>query len=197
MPSINMIAPRRAEKKRLESNVRKLLFVIVIEVAVMVSIFTLLVTRVCGTQSDIANLDKQLAKLQPTVDKIEGYEKSTNELAPKLEILSQAKSDTTRWCRVLHALSMSLPDKTWLTRISTTTTPDYANITMSINGVSADQSLVGQTMLRLHDTVDDFNKVDLHYTQQAAIGPLTAVEFEMAAGIKLPKKANAKEVEKS
>ncbi|MEN6372066.1 MAG: PilN domain-containing protein [Armatimonadota bacterium] len=197
MPSINMIAPRRAEKKRLESNVRKLLLVIVVEAAVVVSIFTLMATRVIGTQSSITNLDRQLTKLQPTVDKIEGYEKSTKELAPKLEILNQAKSDTLRWCRVLNALSVSLPDKTWLTRISTTITTDNSDITMSINGVSADQSLVGQTMLRLHDTVADFSSVDLHYTQQTLVGPTNAVEFEMAAGIKLPKKADSKEAEKS
>lgn len=192
-----MIAPRRAEKKRLESNVRKLLLVIVVEVAVVVSIFTLIVTRMIGTQSNITNLDRQLSKLQPTVNKIESYEKSTKELAPKLELLNQAKSDTLRWCRVLNALSTSLPDKTWLTRISTTTAADFSDISVSINGVSADQSLVGQTMLKLHDTVIDFNNVDLHYTQQAVVGPLTAVEFEMVAGIKLPKKDTGKEVEKS
>lgn len=196
MPSINMIAPRRAEKKRLESNVRKLLLVIIVEIAVVVSISGLLVSRVYGTQSGISSLDKQLAKLQPTVDKITGYEKSTKELEPKLDALNQAKADTSKWCRVLHDLSISLPDKTWLTRISTTNNPNSKTIVVSLNGMSSDQSQVGQTMLRMHDMVADFENVDLNYTQKSAMGQINAVEFEMVAGIKAEKKAD-KEVEKS
>jgi len=196
MPSINMIAPRRAEKKRLESNIRKLLLVIIVEIAVVVSISGLLVTRVYRTQTCISNLDKQLAKLQPTVDKIKNYEKSTKELEPKLEVLNKAKADTSKWCRILHDLSISLPEKTWLTRFSTSNSQKSETIIVNLNGMSSDQSQVGQTMLRIHDMVADLENVDLNYTKKLSNERLDAVEFEVVADIKSEKKAD-KEVEKS
>lgn len=197
MPSINMIAPRRAEKLRLESNVRKLLMAIFIEALVIVCVAGFLVTRVYKTRSMISDLDVQLSKLQPTVNKIEDFEKATQSLTPKLGTLNDAKAETLRWCRMLNDVSFSLPDKMWLTRISATVEPQQPdNISVTLCGVAVDQGLVGQTMLRMHDMVTDFEGIDLHYTQKTIIGPLTAVEFEMAAAMK-PLKKTDKEVGKS
>ena len=197
MPSINMIAPRRAQKKRLESNVQRLVIVILAEVLLMLCIAGFLLMRIYGTRSMVGDLDVQLAKLEPTVHRIEYYDKATQGLKPKVDTLNQAKSQTLRWCRVLDDLSLSLPAKTWLTRISTT--PPQAGATeiiVNLNGVSASQELVGQAMLRMHDTVSDFRRLDLHFTQNAIVGFQTAVEFEVAAAIEIPKEA-PKEVEKS
>lgn len=197
MPSINMIAPRRAEKLRLESNVRKLLMAIFIEALVIVCVAGFLVTKVYKTRSMISDLDVQLSKLQPTVNKIEEFEKATQSLTPKLGTLNDAKAETLRWCRMLNDVSISLPDKMWLTRISAAVEPQQPdNISVTLSGVAVDQGLVGQTMLRMHDMVTDFEGIDLHYTQKTIIGPLTAVEFEMAAAMK-PLKKTDKEVGKS
>ncbi|MBI2841835.1 MAG: hypothetical protein HYX78_00385 [Armatimonadetes bacterium] len=193
MPSINMIAPRRAEKKRLESTVRKLVIVLLAEAVLITATAGLMVSRIYGTRSLIQDLDVQLTKLQPTVNTIEKYDKDTQALKPKLETLNEAKLTTLKWCRILDNLSASLPEKTWLTRVATVPPqPLAAEMVVNLNGVSASQNLVGETMLRMHDTVVDFNRLDLHFTQKSLVGKTTAVEFEMEAGIKI-----VEEVQKS
>jgi len=198
MPSINMIAPRRAERKRLESNVVRLLVVILVEVVAIVGISGLLLTRVYGTRVTITEKQVKLEELRPTVNKIEFYDKATKDLKPKLDTLNQANSETSRWCRVLDQVSISLPEKTWLTRLGTDPIqPAAAELCVKLNGISANQELIGDTMLRMHDTVSDFSRVDLHYTQKAVVGGLTAVEFELAGAIKLADKTGKEEVAKS
>lgn len=200
MPSINMIAPRRAEKKRLETNVRRLVLVILVEIVLTVSIAGILASRTYSTRSMVKGLEVQITKLQPTVHKIEYYDKAIQDLGPKVEILNGAKSDTMRWCRVLDDLSLSLPEKTWLTRLSTGPAQQAEEgLKLTLNGVSVNQNMVGEAMLRINDTVSDFSDLDLHYTQKTFVGLQQAVEFEIQASIELPKDndSNGEEVQKS
>jgi Tfp pilus assembly protein PilN len=187
LPSINMISPRRAEKRRLEANVRRLVVVILAEAIATVLVCGFMVSKILRAQSGISDLQITIAKLQPTVAKIDYYEKATGELKPKLDTLNQAKSITLRWQRVLDNLSVSMPDKTWLTRIAAQSpaTPEAKEMVVSMNGVSASQQLVGETMLRIQNSVRDFDHLDLHFTQKSASGGQDAVEFEIAASVKL------------
>jgi len=187
MPSINMIAPRRSEQKRLEVNLRRLIIAILLEIVLLLGIMGIMFTRIYSVHAKIADMDVQQMKLQPTVRRIDECEKELSALKPKLETLTKAKNDTLRWCRVMDALARSMPDKAWLTRLTANQPSDPAspNMTVSINGVAPNQNLVGQAMLRIHDNVTDFDMLDLHYTQKTNVGTRSAVEFELGAGIKL------------
>lgn len=200
MPSINMIAPRRAEKKRLEKNVRRLLMAILAEAVLIVGVSLLMLTGIYTTKAKAEKCSQDLQVLQPKVKLIENCDKETMVLKPKLETLDKAKTDTYRWCRVMDKLSSSLPDKTWLTRVATVMPQvgqESQAMAVSINGVAANQQLVGDAMLRMHDMVKDFDSIDLHFTQKTMIGFTPAVEFEVAAAIKVPKEENKREVQKS
>lgn len=197
MPSINMIAPKRAEQKRLERIARKILIIILAEVILTVSASGVVLTRAYRTKVTIKDYDVRLSKLQPTVKKIETYEKAIKTLKPKVELLTKAETETLRWCRIMDCLSSSVPDKTWLTRIHTslsTNSKSAGDIEVNINGISQSQNLVGETMLRMHDQVKDFDKVDLHFTQNSATRTSSAVEFEIGADIKSPKSKDKQEV---
>ncbi len=199
MPSINMISPRRAEKRRLESNLRRLLVAIVVEVMVVLGVSGMMVLKISSTKADISGLNADIDKLRPTLSKIEYYNKEISTLKPKLDTLNLAKSDTLRWRRVLDDLSASLPQKTWLTRLAAQAPSDATKpeILVSLSGVSASQQLVGETMLRMQDKVSDFDKLDLNFTQKANAGSRDAVEFQVAAIVKLVAEKDKKEVEKS
>ena len=199
MSSINMISPRRAEKRRLEVNVRKLLLVIIAEAVLVVGVMGLLMSRIWATNSRITDLQVKITELQPTVHKIEYYEKAIGELKPKLDTLGRARTDTERWRRVLDDLSISLPQKTWLTRIAAVapSNPTSPEMVVNLNGISASQELVGETMLRIQRSVPDFDHLDLHYTQKSTAGSQSAVEFEVAGAIKLVEEKDIKEVDKS
>ena len=191
MPSINMIAARRSEKKRLETNVRRLLAVIVAEIVVGVLLGSVFTIKILNTRARIADLNVDLARLQPTVTKIENYEKLTAKLGPKLDVLSDAKTQTLRWYNLMGEMTEALPPETWLTRIATvskTQTQEEtgtapAGIAVNFNGMSVNQNKVGDAMLNLN-SYPDFERVDLNFTQKAAVGKLQTIEFEIAVLLK-------------
>ena len=194
MPSINMIAPRRAEKRRVERDMRRLVVVIVVELVFAVALGGWVCTRLLTTRSRINDLDAQLAKLQPVVKQIADYETATKQLAPKMELLNQAKDRTMRWYNTLDRLTQSMPQSTYLTRLNTgKVDKDDTGIDVNINGISVSQARIGETMMRLH-SVPDFNSVDLHYTQKATVGTATALEFEIGAQMKINNSTAAKGV---
>ena len=187
MPSINMIAPRRNEMKRLERGIHTLVLIILAELFAVLTLTAVMSARTVGTKSRTADLEAELAKLQPIVGKIEFYEKASEALQPKVELLDSARDRTMRWHHMLQALSTTMPNNTWLTRIATVSSQQgsESNITaLSVNGISTSQNLIGETMLRLN-SYKGFDKVDLHFTQRGAVGKRQVLEFEIGAGLKM------------
>lgn len=182
MPSINMIAPRRAEKIRVERDIRRLMIVVLAEVVVALVMGGWVGTKILTTNNKIYALNEEMGKLRPIVKEIEDYNRKTTALAPKLKLLNEAKDCTMRWYNVLDKLTQSMPDSTYLTRVSTTSVkPDDPVVNVNINGVSATQAKVGETMLRLQ-TIPEFEQVDLRFTQKSNMG--SALDFEIAAAMK-------------
>ena len=187
MPSINMIAPRRNEMKRLERGIHTLVFVLLAELFVVVALTAVMSARTVGIRSRTADLEAELAKLQPIVAKIEFYEKASDALKPKLDLLDNARDRTMRWCHMLQALSTTMPEDTWITRIATVPPQPglESNIaTLNVNGISTSQNLIGETMLRLN-SYKGFDAVDLHFTQRGVVGKRQVLEFEIGAGLKM------------
>jgi len=195
MPSINMIAPRRVEKRRLERDMRRLVAVILAELVCAVAVGGWVCTKLLTTRSRIGDLDVQLARLQPIVKQIEEYESATKQLAPKLDLLSKAKERTLQWYNSLDRLTQSFPQSTYLTHLATKRSEkkDDAGTTVNLSGVSISQTKIGETMLRLA-AIPDFRRVDLHFTQPTTIVGCPAIEFEIGATMKggeAPKGAKA------
>lgn len=195
MPSINMIAPRRAEKRRFERDMRRLVIVIIVELVVAVGLGGWMCTRYFTTRAQVDELTAQLAKLEPVVKEIEQYDKATAKLKPKLDLLNQAKDDTMRWFNTLDRLTQCVPSSAWLTQINTGRDRDGSSLTISLNGMSATQANVGEAMLRLH-TIPELENVSLHYTQERVNRTGSAFEFEIGANMK-PGGKDAKEVKGS
>lgn len=188
MPSINMIAPRRAEKRRAERDMRRLAMVILAELVFAVCLGGYVCTKLWATRCQISDNQAQITKLQPQVREIERYESDTAQLTPKLGLLNQAKIRTMRWYNTLDKLTQSMPAQTYLTRLSTGKgSPTDTTVTVSLTGVSSAQANVGEAMIRLQ-SVPDLQSVELHYTQKACVNTSPAVEFEIGAGMK-PDKA--------
>ncbi|MCX8052246.1 MAG: PilN domain-containing protein [Armatimonadetes bacterium] len=185
MPSINMIAPRRAEKRRLERDMRRLMAVILAEIVCAVALGGWVCTKLITTRARIGELDVQLARLRPIVRQIEEYDNATRKLAPKLELLNKAKERTMRWYNSLDRLTQSLPQSTYLTRIETRLSEkkDDAGATVNLTGISISQARIGETILRLA-AIPDFERVDLYYSQPNSIDGRPAIEFSVGAVMK-------------
>jgi Tfp pilus assembly protein PilN len=202
-----MIAPRRAEKHRMERDMRRLAILVLAELVFAVGLGGWVITKTLTTRNRIADLDTQIAKLQPIVKQIKTYDGATSKLKPKLKLLNEAKDLTMRWYNTLDRLTESLPQQTYLTRVGTGSSrvpgkQDSDKTEMLIAGVSANQALVGETMLRMQ-AIPDLTEINLHYTKDTSlpeyvinlIGPrssrqrneIVAVEWQIGTEIKLGK----------
>ncbi len=180
MPSINMIAPRRAEKRRLEQAMRRLVVVILAELVFVMALGGWVFMKTLTTRASIAELNARMQTLAPSIKKVKDLDKRTAKLRPKVDLLNQAKTNTMRWYNTLDRLTQSVPASTWLTRLSTTTDITTKALVLNLNGMTSDQANVGETMMRLQAN-PDFKSVDLHYTQKGTMNAVQAIEFEIGA----------------
>lgn len=195
MPSINMIASRRADKQRQEMNIRKLLYGISVEVGCVILALTALSVREVTMRGHISDLASQIQNLQPKVNKIQALQDEMTAMQPKVDTLDGARADTLFWYSNLSAITNSLPDKTWLTSLGVTSatagapgsgTPGNgagADPTVTLAGVTLNQSLVGEAMLRMNQT-PGLDHVDLTSSQQQKTGATDTVAFQMTVHLK-------------
>jgi Tfp pilus assembly protein PilN len=175
-----MIAPRRAEKRRLEHAMRRLALLILAELVFVVALGGWVFTKTITTRATIAEFNAQLQTLAPKIKTIQALENKTSELKPKVDLLNEAMAKTMCWYNALDRLTQSVPESAWLTRISTTNSAGSKDMTLNIAGMTDEQARVGETMLRLHSN-PYFKSVDLHYTQKSSQGKSEAIEFEIGA----------------
>ena len=196
MPSINMIALRREEKRHQEKNARKLLYSIAGEIGVVTAAAFFLTARILVTQGHISDLSDQLAKLKPQVAQIQALQAQTAALQPKVDTLDGAKADTLFWYNNFYAVTDSLPPKTWLTALGTgagtgaaaaaAAAPGSASGTdpvLNLSGVALSEAVVGQSMLRMNQS-PRLDHVDLSFVQSQKIGQMDAVSFQMTVHLK-------------
>jgi Tfp pilus assembly protein PilN len=196
MPSINMIAPRRALKKRFERDVRKLVIVLLAELFVAVLLGGGLCTKLLTTKLQISNLDRQLSKLEPVVTEIDKYDTATSELLPKLGLLYEAKSSTMRWYNILDSMTRSIPQPAYINSLNSgneiinlimngadkNSGKNIANLSTTLNiiGIATSQAQVGETMLRLNK-IPEFKTVELKSAKNCGPGLIQGVNFEIKA----------------
>ena len=194
MPSINLIAARREEKRRQEQSIRRLLGAVLGEMGAVVGVGVLMSLQLAGIHHRVDAYNDQIKTLEPKVSQIATLQSDTAKIAPKVTTLDSAKADTLFWYSNLCAVTNSLPPQTWLTSIGTTgsttaaATPGAASgtdPTMAISGVAASQDAVGQTMLRMNQS-PNLDHVDLAFVQQQAATKEAAssVTFQMTVHLK-------------
>jgi Tfp pilus assembly protein PilN len=118
MPNINLIAPRREEKKKLERAAGQLFVGLGSSVGVLLLLASYMAARHLSMNADMDSAKQRMEKIQPTLDEIERVKKETGDLLPKVEQLEAAKLQTLRWKAVFLALSKTTPQNTWLTQLS-------------------------------------------------------------------------------
>ena len=195
MPSINMIALRRQEKRHQEQNARKLLYSIAGEVGLVLVVASVMTARIVVAQGHVNDLSDQLVKLKPQVAQIQTLQAQTAALQPKVDTLDGAKADTLFWYNSFYAVTASLPEKTWLTSLGTgagagaasgSTAPGTVagtDPTLSLTGIAMTDAAVGQSMLRMNQS-PRLDHVELSFVQAQKIGPADTVSFQMTVHLK-------------
>lgn len=181
MPMINMIAARRAERKRLEKNIRILVFSVLGVIVLGVALFTTLEIRNMQLQGDLNDVNVAESQIRPSLDEVERLKTAKSQLEPKVTLLGQAQSGTYYWKDFMLELTKSIPQKTWLTGVTVTKDDKGGNPVISLSGVSTRQALIGETMLLVGDH-KDIKDVKLRSTSLGKTNKKTTViSFELAA----------------
>lgn len=189
MPLINMIAERRQQQAQLIRRRKQLLTVLLIEVGVLASLFSFLTLGTMSLQARLQRAQREIERLQPTLDAIAKIERETQTLMPKLRTLTEAQEHTRRWYATINGIARSLPADVWLTGISSTQVQDTEKkgqtTVITLTGSTLSQQQVGEMMLRLN-AIPTFEKVELHFTQQRSYNNFETVDFEVAARVQKP-----------
>jgi Tfp pilus assembly protein PilN len=187
-----MIASRRADKVRRETNLRNIFYAIVGEIGVVLLWLSFLSVRLAAIAADDAELAGKIQSLQPTVSQIQKLQNETARLMPEVQTLDGAKADTLFWYNSLYAVTNSLPAKTWLTSVGTSagagggTAPGAmtgTDPTLNVTGIATSHAAVGETMLRM-DLAPGLDHVDLAYDQEQKTGQANTVAFQMTVHLK-------------
>jgi Tfp pilus assembly protein PilN len=141
------------------------------------------------TKSAVAALEVKLSALRPIRDQIERDEAERLSLQPKILTLTQAQSATKRWFGIMEGSKRAIPDQTWLTNVSVEANANTGKL-MKINGVTVNQARVGETMYRLSNQPEFYQRVDLRFTA-VRDGEGENVEFELSAPLAEDKPAGA------
>ncbi|MCX6343472.1 MAG: PilN domain-containing protein [Armatimonadetes bacterium] len=207
MPSVNMIAPRRAEKLRSERDMKRLVFAILAELVIAVVMGGWMFTSLFTTSGQISTLDAEISKLQPVVKQIMEFDTARSKLQPKLKLLNDAKSITMRWYNTLDMLTQTIPVSAYLTdlnsesKVDNTAKQTVEKTGLVIRGVTDSQALVGETMMRIQ-SIPDLANVQLHYSRSVDMpsgnGPsaepqaIQTIEFELGSELQLGDAKGAK-----
>lgn len=196
MPLINMISERREQQARLIRNRKRLLTVLLVEVSVLAGIFSFLGMGTISLQTRLERAQREIKRLQPTLDLIAKTERETQALMPKLRTLTEAQQHTQRWYVTINGVARCLPADVWLTGISSSQVQESEKkgqtTLITLTGSTLTQQQVGEMMLRLN-TVPTFEKVELHFTQQRSYNNFETVDFEVAARMQTPTEQEGKD----
>lgn len=160
---INLIAARRAERKKREM-IRAVLLRSMVGVGAA-GIFTaaFMTVSIQVVNSRIEDVSQQTAMLQDTVTTVEQLQSNMSALQPRVATLMKAQNATNRWRAILQEISVSLPEKTWITSFAS---QKGATDGFTVTGQSISQNQVGKAMMRL-GTQAYIKEVTLQYTQAA------------------------------
>jgi len=187
MPLINMISEHREQQARLIRRRKQLLSVLLLEVGLLAGVFSFLMAGNLALQARLDRAQREVQRLQPSLELVAKIERETQELMPRLRTLTEAQQHTQRWYATINGIARCLPADVWLTGISSTQVQDTEarrqSTQITITGSTLTQQQVGEVMLRLN-TIPTFESVELHFTQQRSYNDLEAVDFEVAARVR-------------
>ncbi|MFN3648529.1 MAG: PilN domain-containing protein [Armatimonadota bacterium] len=188
MANINLISARRAERVRVAKVAKGLLIGLIVVSSLGLGSAAFMTGQIFIAGGRVTAAEKELEKLRPILDEIEAAEKERLALQPKLTTLTEAQQATNRWYGILEGLKRAVPEETWLTNLAVEKSGDGPQ-TLRINGMTASQTRVGETMYRLTQQPEHYAKVDLRYSETSRAQIADAVEFELAAQLFQPEKS--------
>lgn len=181
MPNINLIAEQIQAKREQQKKSRAWMLAFAGASCVTLLAFGFLTLRMEMLSAQHRNLQAKQQQLKPFEDEIAANEGLLNVMKPKLVTLSKARIDTQRWLRILDHVALVMPPNTWVTQLKSQNPSDPTKpVEVSWTGMSAEQNLVGELMLRLQRS-EFLGAVELKYTDERRNANGVGLEFQINA----------------
>jgi Tfp pilus assembly protein PilN len=182
MPLINLIQEQRLSNRREEARSRLFFMSFVGSAVASAAAFGFFLYKTDAAQGELSQLQAKNQKMAPMLRQIEQNNKLISTLQPRLATLENAQKMTARWNTILDHLVVNIPDQTWLTAIRCQSQDATKPIEISFVGLSANQELVGDLMLRLQGCAE-FDGLNLKYTQEKVVAQGNGIEFELSGSL--------------
>jgi Tfp pilus assembly protein PilN len=182
MPFINLIQEQRLQAKRTENQSRLFFLTFVGSAGLSFCVFAFLMFQNEMLKAEQGRLISKAAKLAPLVKRIQSDENEYSELKPRLDTLQNAQLMTGRWSRILDHLTRQTPEQTWLTSIRCGQPDANKPVSVTFEGMSNQQLLIGDFIERLQ-SCPDLTNVNLKYTMEKLINNSRAIDFEIDADV--------------
>lgn len=179
MPFINLIAEQREKKRAFEKRVRTWFYVFLSSFILGISVCGLLFIRTQMLIADARELQREAEKLTPIIEKYEATKKALAQLNPRIKTLEKAVESTKRWNRIFTHFAYVTPTDTWLTALKSDAKQEKGKpLSVTFTGMSANQELIGELMLRLQQSFD-LQNINLKYTDAKRIQVGEGIEFQI------------------
>ncbi len=180
MPFINLIEEQRQAVRKRERQLRVMVLG-VLGIAALAFLtagyFTFEAVRL---RMQIGELQAKKTRLQPTMDALASAQEEEGRLGPRINTLESAVEDTGRWTEILAYLALNTPDNLTLNALRCSPATPTDPVTVSFQGLSANQETVGAYIVRL-EANKELVDTQLRFTQEQLDGTKKSIQFEVAA----------------
>jgi len=159
MIDINLLPVREARRK---ADVRQLgmqvLLALILGAASIGFVHSHIESRISDTEERIRQMEADIKQFQPQLDQVAAFRKKKASLEKKIEVIEDLDRARTGPVRVMSELATHMPDRVWLTTLST------EGNAIKMKGEGMDNELVAVLMRGLKES-PYFEKVDLQGTE--------------------------------
>jgi len=175
---INLLPVRRIKKKL---QARKQVFAMGVTLVAVLLVLGLIAMvlgfKVSTLQANIADLKKEKAKYQKTIDQIQQLQKDQALLETKLNTISQLKKGSQLTVRVMDELATLTPsDRVWITQMS------FSGSTLKIAATALDNATIADYMETLV-TSPYFTRTDLSGTTTKGVSGRQLKAFSLTISV--------------
>lgn len=173
MIRINLLPVRAAKRKETaRQQVIILLGSLAILLLVCVLAYSYLLVKIGSTKEEITRSEQELVELKAKLGKIKELEALKTDVQKKLDVLSQLRKQKTGPVQRLQTLSLSAPEKLWLTSYA------ESGSAITIKGIAFNEELIASFMKSVEASVD-FEKVELVVSEQMEMAGMKLKKFEL------------------
>jgi len=173
MIKINLLPVRAAKRKEsARQHMIIMAFSLILVVVMAFAFYSYLLVKISSTKDEITRSEQEIAELKVKIGKIKDLETLKAEVNKKLDVLNQLRKARTGPVQRFMTLSLSAPDKLWLTGY------DEKEAIVTLKGMAFTEDLIASFMKSL-EASSDFKNVELVVSEQTEVSGMKLKKFEL------------------